>query len=438
MKRGIMKHWNIVVYEIKHRKLGFCAGLLSLTAATAGALIIVLQLRAHDLSTENIVIETEKNLRSEMTQLENRYRRIMRDMGHNVLIMNKEQDMAGFRRLGHPDTYMDYDDVWKLAHGDLTTLNHLLPVLQKRIFWEEQETGIMLSGISGQVPVFTKPEFLTEDHQYRSPIVRRIPDGMANLGAEIAVALNLRPGETITLAGREFVINRIHARRGNDDDFTVSIPLHDAQEILGKENRINGIFALECVCSLDDLGKIHAEVEAILPHAKVYEFSSLIAPRAKVRQQAAEAHRRVVASVLQQRDEMRRDKERRAAVLLPLLFSGAALWIMLTIFANVRERRGEIGILRALGFLRREILAIFLLKALLMGVIGGFAGCALGLYGGIVWSGVAITKANVLTLLDPVMPVAALLAAPVLACLASVIPALAAAHIDPAKILAED
>ncbi len=55
-----------------------------------------------------------------------------------------------------------------------------------------------------------------------------------------------------------------------------------------------------------------------------------------------------------------------------------AFLIYNTISISVVRRRGEIGILRALGATRRAIFAIFLTEALCFGLVGGAAGVALG------------------------------------------------------------
>ena len=47
---------------------------------------------------------------------------------------------------------------------------------------------------------------------------------------------------------------------------------------------------------------------------------------------------------------------------------------MITMYAAVANRVGEIGTLRALGFQRRSILAAILLEALFLGFLGGLAG----------------------------------------------------------------
>ncbi|MGD0230080.1 MAG: ABC transporter permease [Syntrophorhabdales bacterium] len=63
---------------------------------------------------------------------------------------------------------------------------------------------------------------------------------------------------------------------------------------------------------------------------------------------------------------------------LTIIFSlGAIIGAMITMYAAVAARTGEIGTLRALGFQRRSILAAFLSEALFLGLIGGLAGLLL-------------------------------------------------------------
>src|SRR6185369_2958313 len=60
---------------------------------------------------------------------------------------------------------------------------------------------------------------------------------------------------------------------------------------------------------------------------------------------------------------------------LTVIFSlGAVIWAMITMYAAVANRVGEIGTLRALGFPRTSIMAAFLMEALLLGAIGGISG----------------------------------------------------------------
>ncbi|QCQ22794.1 ABC transporter permease [Desulfoglaeba alkanexedens] len=63
---------------------------------------------------------------------------------------------------------------------------------------------------------------------------------------------------------------------------------------------------------------------------------------------------------------------------LTAVFSiGAIVGAMITMYAAVANRTGEIGTLRALGFQRRTILTAFLLESLFLGLTGGCAGLLL-------------------------------------------------------------
>ncbi len=62
-------------------------------------------------------------------------------------------------------------------------------------------------------------------------------------------------------------------------------------------------------------------------------------------------------------------------ITLTIIFSlGAVIGAMITMYAAVSNRTGEIGTLRALGFQRGSILAAFLMEALLLGLVGGCLG----------------------------------------------------------------
>ncbi len=49
-----------------------------------------------------------------------------------------------------------------------------------------------------------------------------------------------------------------------------------------------------------------------------------------------------------------------------------------TMFAAVSQRIRDIGVLRLLGFPRRQILVSFLLESIMIAALGGLLGCALG------------------------------------------------------------
>ncbi|MEO8485144.1 MAG: ABC transporter permease [Betaproteobacteria bacterium] len=76
---------------------------------------------------------------------------------------------------------------------------------------------------------------------------------------------------------------------------------------------------------------------------------------------------------------------------ISIIFSiGAVIGAMITMYASVAARTGEIGTLRALGFSRAAILTAFLTESLLLGFVGG----AIGLAGASLMQAVSISTMN--------------------------------------------
>ena len=57
---------------------------------------------------------------------------------------------------------------------------------------------------------------------------------------------------------------------------------------------------------------------------------------------------------------------------------GGVFGVMNTMFAAIGQRTRDIGVLRLLGFTRLQVLASFLLESIVISLIGGALGCAIG------------------------------------------------------------
>jgi putative ABC transport system permease protein len=155
--------------------------------------------------------------------------------------------------------------------------------------------------------------------------------------------------------------------------------------------------------------------------------------RAEARDRASQEAADALAAEVGHRRQLRDEQEKFSSILVPLVLLASALWVGLVFYTNVRERRSEIGILRALGARARTILRLFLTKALLMGCAGGLAGYTLGTSIGLGWQG----EIGV-SFLDPRLFLLASCTAVVLSLAASWAPAYYAAQQDPAEVLREE
>jgi putative ABC transport system permease protein len=118
---------------------------------------------------------------------------------------------------------------------------------------------------------------------------------------------------------------------------------------------------------------------------------------------------------------------------ISLVVGGIGILTIMTI--AVRERRREIGLLRALGAARRQILVLFLSEAVVLALLGGLAGFAAGA-GGAWLIGAAVPALPTHTAWDFVL--LAEITAALIGLAAGVLPALKAARLDPVEALRDE
>jgi len=432
-----MKIWQLVAKEIRFRFSGFVMGLLCVVVAVACLVGLLTLLDAHNVRTEQVVAEKMEETKAEMELLESDFRRITRDLGYNVMVLHEDESLAGLQARGYPSTTMPEDYAFRLGRTGDTELNHLLPVLQRKVVWPEQNREILLSGVMGQVPVFHKARFLNSEGTYKDPIMATIPPGQVDLGHETARELGLSKGDELVLFGETFTVNQVFPRRGGVEDIAVWADLRKVQEWQDLEGRINGILALECFCDMTSIaeGVLDRQVREVLPDAQVLEFGSKVVARAETRLRAEQEHERAIEAEVAYRGQLRSQREGLAAILIPLALAGAGAWIFFLTLGNARERRSEVAILRAIGVDEGGILSVFLLKAAAVGMAGAVLGCLIGLAIGAVWGGVPLGTPEFYGLIRPRMLAAIVLLAPVLSGLAAYLPAARAARTDPALVL---
>jgi hypothetical protein len=264
---------------------------------------------------------------------------------------------------------------------------------------------------------------------------------------------------------------------GGLQDVQLVVDLHDAQRVLNKRGRINQIMALNCKCKGDRISIIRKELEAVLPDTKVTEHKTQAEAREKQRDlveaaRAAELARaeaslaRAVknrelaqltygaeieraelnlARVVDHRDRQAAGRQRQQRMLArligittPVVVLASALFVGLMTWINVGERRPEIGVLRALGKTAWNIGTLFLGRSLLLGLLGGALGCALGYFGTPLIGSLTMEASASLFHVDPRLLVGTILGAPLISIMASYLPTLSALSQDPALVLMDN
>lgn len=428
-----MSVWRLIFQEIQHRKLNFVLGFLS-NAVAVGCLVGAMTLLdADEIRTDEIMAKNEKEVDEAGAALNNEMRKITKGLGFNILILPQNQDLNELHTEGVSSTTMPEELVDTLANSKIVTINHLLPMVSAKVKWKEKDDQtIIIVGTRGEVPIMHR----ATKKKGKKPLMDRVTAGTLVVGFQLHKQHKLKVGDQVTLLNRKFEIKECYDERGTSDDSTVWMNLKEAQEMLGRQNLVNAILALECNCATEDrVAEIRNEIAAILPGTQVVERGPPALARAEARNKAAKAAKDAMAQEKAHREQIRTQREDFASVLVPLVIVGSAVWIGFLAIGNVRQRSSEIGILRALGVRTPKILTLFLGKALVIGLLGGIVGYGCGFGIGILWGDLPATAETSTQLFAPLLLVAAIVMAPGLSGIASWLPAMLAAGQDPAVVL---
>jgi putative ABC transport system permease protein len=112
-----------------------------------------------------------------------------------------------------------------------------------------------------------------------------------------------------------------------------------------------------------------------------------------------------------------------------------SLVVLVTMMGSVRERTGEIGIFRAIGFRRSHIMQIIFIEAVIISALAGLLGYAAGFGGAWVFFRLFTENGTAGVPLSTALFGGSIALSIVLGLLASAYPALMAARLDPNEAL---
>jgi putative ABC transport system permease protein len=371
------------------------------------------------VSIKNITFYSEKAVSREMDSL-----------GANILVLPKSATLQDYYAADMQGDTIPEEYVTQLAMSSLQGLDNLSPKLSMPA--EIDGHCFTLTGILPKsefqakaawagAGIFSRPAgcgsmptlpFAAGDKKtlVRQRVIDNLADDEALVGAEVASALSLEEGSSLSVLGQSFRVTAVLPQTGTVDDSRVFAHLHRVQDITGKGPVVNAIEIVGC-CQEISKGLVQ-KINTLLPEAKVVTITQIADAQIK----------------------MNHMMKRLSFIFLVIIVCVGGAGIANYMYANVFERRREIGTLMALGANSRLILRIFLLKALLLGLVGGAAGYLLGT---VMAMTLGPRLAGVPVLPMPLLSLWAMLISVGLTLVASFFPALRAAHLDPCATFQE-
>ena len=177
------------------------------------------------------------------------------------------------------------------------------------------------------------------------------------VGASLAQSMAVMPGQTLSIGGRDLLVSGVLLPTGGDDDTVLFAALPFVQEFTGKKDQASFIevAALCAGCPIEDLV---TQLQEALPDTEVRALRQV----AESRMYAVHFAQNLAFS---------------ASVVI--LVTACAM-IVMSMLSSVTERRKEIGIMRAVGFSRSSVFAVFVAEALVIGLLAGIIGHVAGYF----------------------------------------------------------
>jgi putative ABC transport system permease protein len=374
------------------------------------------------VSIKNITYYSEKAVAGQLDAL-----------GANVLVLPKSVTLQDYYSADMQNDEFPEEYVNRLALSDLQGLDNLSPKLSLPIKLNGRSftlTGILPKsefqakamwsgagifarpaegcGVAADVPGAFRPE--STEMLVRQRVIEDLGDSEALIGADVAAFQGLKEGDSLDVLGRTFTVTAVLPQTGTVDDSRIFAHLHTVQEMAGKGPVINAIEIVGCCKEIS--GGLVQKINRLLPDAKVVTVTQVVDTQVKTNTMMS----------------------RLSLIFLGIIVLVGGASIANYMYANVFERRREIGTLMALGAGSTVILKMFLLKALMLGLAGGIGGYVLGT---VLAVALGPRLAGIPVLPMPTLVLWALGISVLIALVASYFPARRAARLDPCATLQE-
>ena len=175
------------------------------------------------------------------------------------------------------------------------------------------------------------------------------------VGAVAAQLLKLKVGDQIDLNGTTVAVTGILKETGSGEDCYLYVPLATLQTAYDKVGLISSV-DVRALCNGCPVDSIAAQLNANVPGIK------------------ATAVKQIANTEMDMVQKVNRMMLALAGITLLIGIFG----VVNTMMASVHERTKDIGIMRAVGASRNQIIMVFIFEALVIGVIGGVFGYLAG------------------------------------------------------------
>jgi len=325
------------------------------------------------------------------TDIGDKVNRELRSYGANLLVTPQEDTLdveIGGLNLKPPSdgAFLNEADLPKIRgifwHHNIVGFSPLLPV---RVAIDGPGTAkdvTLLGTYFSQPLTFGKDDFVTGvriTHPWWN-VQGAWPEDHSQdvlLGERLSAKLDRKPGDSIQIAGRPHRVSGILSTGGAEDDQIVS-PLALAQEVLGRPGAVRRLYVSALTKPEDALARRDPKTMPREMYDRWFCTPYVQSIAYQLQEAIPHSHAEQIRQVAQNEGTvLSRIQGLMLLVTLAALLA-SALAVSAAMATAIFERRGEVGLMRALGAGNGAVAALFFTEAALLAIFGGLAGFAAG------------------------------------------------------------
>jgi ABC-type lipoprotein release transport system permease subunit len=175
-------------------------------------------------------------------------------------------------------------------------------------------------------------------------------------------------GDKVTILGQDFTVVGIHGTNSVSDRLTLYMNLSDAQSLTNNTGYITSfrIFTTssDIVSTVaSTIGSMHSELTVSTPQERMTQLQQLQSSYTTALTSAEDSINSTQTTAFEE---------------IVVVVAATSLIVLFVMLYTVRERTKEIGTLKAIGFSNKTVMGQFMLEGILLSIIAGVVGIAIG------------------------------------------------------------
>jgi len=191
-------------------------------------------------------------------------------------------------------------------------------------------------------------------------------------------------GDTIEILDQSFQVIGVYGSSGVEDVMTLYMDLSDAQSVTNNTGYITSITVFAASSDVvstvaSDISSLHPELTIVTGQQRLDQLETLRDTYEVQLENAEESLAQTQAVAVQE---------------IGIAVAATSLIVLFVMLYTVRERTKEIGTLKAIGFSNLNIMSQFMLEGVMLSLIAGVVGVAIGVFAAPALSGVLLPAVN--------------------------------------------